>query len=553
MGLNQAIDITAERRKIVLALLGKYLPNTTAWVYGSRVKWTARPQSDLDLVMFATPEQRVRVGELREAFEESNLPFRVDLFVWDEVPELFRKQIEADHVVLVERKEQELTGKWRETVYGRFPSEFAEDCLANLCDQANGVQTGPFGSQLHKKDYVSVGTPIITVEHLGDNRILHEGVPRVSDHDRTRLSKYILRDGDIVFSRVGSVDRRALVNKAENGWLFSGRCLRVRPDPSKIDSGYLSYFFGLPAFKEHIRAIAVGATMPSLNTRILSSIPVPHPRSLNTQRAIAHILGTLDDKIELNRRMNETLEEMARALFKSWFVDFNPVRAKIDGRATGLPKHLADLFPDRLVESALGAIPAGWEVRALRECNHLTMGQSPPGHTYNKHGEGLPFFQGRSDFGFRYPSNRRFCTAPTRVAKRGDTLVSVRAPVGDINMAWDQCCIGRGVAALRHKSGRISFTYYSTWTIQAALREYEHTGTVFGAINKRQFEALPVIEPNRSIVDAFDSCARPLDVRIESNIRESRTLAALRDTLLAPMVSGEVRVGKSLGKLHDIA
>ena len=283
------------------------------------------------------------------------------------------------------------TGEWRETVYGRFSSDFVEDCLVNLCDPINGVQTGPFGSQLHKKDYVSVGTPIITVEHLGDNRILHEDVPRVSDHDRERLSKYILHDGDVVFSRVGSVDRRALVKEAERGWLFSGRCLRVRPDPNKIDSGYLSYFFGLPSFKEHIRAIAVGATMPSLNTQILSDIAVPHPRSLNEQRAIAHILGALDDKIELNRRMNETLEAMARALFKSWFVDFDPVRAKMAGRNTGLPKHLADLFPDRMVESELGKIPEGWAVVPLSEIMNFKEGPGIRHWQYTNSAEGTRF------------------------------------------------------------------------------------------------------------------------------------------------------------------
>ena len=262
--------------------------------------------------------------------------------------------------------------------------------------------------------------------------------------------------------------------------------------------------------------------------------------SLSEQRAIAHILGTLDDKIELNRRMNETLEAMAQALFKSWFVDFDPVRAKMDGRDPGLPQHLADLFPDQLVESELGEIPKAWEVKTLRECTHLTMGQSPPGHTYNEHGEGLPFFQGRSDFGFRYPSNRRFCSAPTRIAQPGDTLVSVRAPVGDINMAWERCCIGRGVAALRHKSGTVSFTYYSARKIQVALREYEHTGTVFGAINKGQFEALLVIEPNPRIIDAFDSYAGPIDAKIKSNTRESRVLVALRDTLLPKLMSGKI-------------
>ena len=228
MGLDRTIDITAEQRKIVLALLQRHLPNTTAWVYGSRAKWTSSPQSDLDLVVFATPEQNGRVSYLREALEESSLPFRVDLFVWDTVPEQFRKHIKRDHVVMVEREERDVVGEWRETVYGRFSSDFVEDCLVNLCDQINGIQTGPFGSQLHKKDYVSVGTPIITVEHLGDNRILHEDIPHVSDHDRERLSKYILHGGDIVFSRVGSVDRRALVKEAEIGWLFSGRCLSVK-------------------------------------------------------------------------------------------------------------------------------------------------------------------------------------------------------------------------------------------------------------------------------------------------------------------------------------
>ena len=240
--------------------------------------------------------------------------------------------------------------------------------------------------------------------------------------------------------------------------------------------------------------------------------------------------------------MNETLEAMARALFKSWFVDFDPVRAKMAGRDTGLPSHLADLFPDRMVDSELGEIPEGWEVKALGECVNLTMGQSPPGSTYNEQGEGLPFFQGRSDFGFRYPENRKFCTAPTRIADLEDTLVSVRAPVGDINMAWERCCIGRGVAALRHKSGSSSFTYHLAWAMQRELQEYEHTGTVFGAVNKSQFEALRVIEPDPNIVDAFDSYARPIDARIRSNIAESYALAAQRDVLLPKLVSGEIHL-----------
>ena len=301
--------------------------------------------------------------------------------------------------------------------------------------------------------------------------------------------------------------------------------------------------------------------MPHISARQIKEFEFLLP-PLPEQRSIAHILGTLDDKIELNRRMNQTLEAMARALFKSWFVDFDPVHAKATLKSHDTPPpqggsdwtverarayldrmdpNIAALFPDRFVDSELGPIPEGWEVKDLGESFILTMGQSPPGSTYNEQGEGLPFFQGRSDFGFRYPENRKFCTAPTRIAQPSDSLVSVRAPVGDINMAWEKCCIGRGVAALRHKSGTISFSYYSAWTIQAALREYEQTGTVFGAINKSQFEALRVIEPSPSIVDAFASCARPLDAKIRSNIAESRIVAAFRDALLPKLVSGDVR------------
>ena len=555
MGVDRPIDITAEQRKTVLALLQRHLPGTAAWVYGSRVKWTSRPQSDLDLVVFTTPEQRPQIGDLREAFEESNLPFRVDLFVWDDVPESFRTQIEAEHVVLADDgKRIGSPAKALETVYGGFPFDFLAEPLTDLCHDDVGIQTGPFGSQLHQEDYVATGTPIITVEHLGDNRILHQNLPCVSDGDARRLSRYTLREGDVVFSRVGSVDRRALVRQAEHGWLFSGRCLRIRPNPKKLDSSYLSYFFGLPAFQAYIRSVAVGATMPSLNTQILSAVTVPHPPPAE-QRAIAHILGTLDDKIEVNRRMNATLEALARALFKSWFVDFDPVRARMEGRDTGLPKDIADRFPDRLVDSELGEIPEGWRVRHVEDGFEIIMGQSPPGHTYNDTGDGLPFFQGRSDFGFRYPKNRKFCTAPNRIAQSWDTMVSVRAPVGDINMAWDRCCIGRGVAALRHRSGGASFTYYTVQALQIRLREYEHTGTVFGAITRKQLARLPIQQPPMDIVHAFERLARPWDETIRHNTAQIDTLVALRSALLPPLISGNLRmrdVGKSTRRTTSV-
>ena len=167
------------------------------------------------------------------------------------------------------------------------------------------IQTGPFGSQLHKEDYVDNGTPIVTVEHLGNRVFTEQNLPKVSDEDKQRLSKYILKEGDIVFSRVGSVDRCSFVDKKHTGWMFSGRCLRVRSF-EEIDPLFLYYFFCLKSTMEFMRSIAVGATMPSINTKLMGEIEVFYPDK-QTQEKIANLLGAIDDKIELNNAINDNL------------------------------------------------------------------------------------------------------------------------------------------------------------------------------------------------------------------------------------------------------
>ena len=255
-----------------------------------------------------------------------------------------------------------------------------------------------------------------------------------------------------------------------------------------------------------------GSTVSNLRIR-RSRGWTPAP-SLEEQRRIAGILGALDDKIELNRRASETLEATARALFKSWFVDFDPMRAKAEGRASGLPHNLDRYILDSFVDSAAGPIPAGWSVTTLGTEFSLTMGQSPPGDTYNGSGDGLPFYQGRADFGFRFPRRRVYCTAPTRFARAGDTLVSVRAPVGDINMATEDCAIGRGVAAVRHHSGSRLYTYELLRSKREAFDHFEGEGTVFGSINRRDFEAMLCVAPPAPLVDEFDARLGDVDRRI---------------------------------------
>ena len=184
------------------------------------------------------------------------------------------------------------------------------------------IQTGPFGSQLHKEDYVETGTPIVTVEHLGNRVFTEQNLPRVSDSDKARLIKYTLSTGDIVFSRVGSVDRCSYVDKSHDGWMFSGRCLRVRPT-EPVDSLYLYYYFCLEETKQFVRNIAVGATMPSINTKLLGEVEIALP-DLNNQKRIAAVLSSLDDKIENNQKLNDNLEQQAQAIYHERFETISP-------------------------------------------------------------------------------------------------------------------------------------------------------------------------------------------------------------------------------------
>ena len=183
------------------------------------------------------------------------------------------------------------------------------------------IKTGPFGAQLHQHDYVKCnGTPIVTVEHLGERGLTHNNLPLVSNHDKKRLSKYLIQEGDIVFSRVGSVDRSALVSKEESGWLFSGRLLRVSPNKHYVHSSYLNYFFHARKFRHHMRSIAVGGTMPSINTSILSGVTIFLP-SMEEQKTIASLLETWDTAIEKTEALIVAKEKRFKWLLCRLFAD----------------------------------------------------------------------------------------------------------------------------------------------------------------------------------------------------------------------------------------
>jgi len=374
--------------------------------------------------------------------------------------------------------------------------------------------------------------PYIGLEHISQGQLSLMGF---GYSDEVVSAKFRFRKGDILFGKLRPYFRKVIIAP------FDGVCstdiwvIRAKPG---VDQRFLFYWMASTEFVDAATRASEGTKMPRAKWEFVERIEKFLPEE-DEQRAIAVVLGSLDDKIALNRRMNQTLEVLAQAIFKSWFIDFDPVRAKMEGRPpAGMDAEMAALFPDAMH----GDVPSGWGKGSLAEEFNLTMGQSPPGSTYNEHKEGLPFFQGRTDFGFRFPTNRVYCTGPTRYANPGDTLVSVRAPVGDINMAAEYCALGRGVAAVRHKSGSRSFTYYCMRSIQSKFKQFEAEGTVFGSINKDDFKALEVSKPDLDILNLFEQLAHPIDQMIENNEKEITALSGLRDLLLPKLLSGEVKV-----------
>lgn len=373
------------------------------------------------------------------------------------------------------------------------------------------VQTGPFGSQLHNKDYVLVGTPIVTVEHLGERKMTRQNLPCVSDADKERLSKYTLQYGDLVFSRVGSVDRCSWVSEDEDGWMFSGRCLRVRPNnPDEIYHKYLYYFFILESTKDFVRNIAVGATMPSINTRLLSEVPISYP-SIEEQRSIGDVLSALDDRIETNRKINHHLMQVTQAIFKSWFLDFEPsipFTEVVQVLGGGTPK-------TGTAEYWNGSIPF-FTPKDARDTYTLTTEK-----TLTKAGLSNCNSQ-------LYPVNTVFVTARGTVGK----LALAGCP-----MAMNQSCY-----ALVGKKGYSQHYVYHLAQYVVENLKHKASGAVFDAIVTRDFESEVVPSVTVDEVRSFDEKVAPIYETILNNSNENMQLAELRDTILPRLMSGELSV-----------
>lgn len=399
------------------------------------------------------------------------------------------------------------------------------NCLAD-------IQTGPFGSQLHNEDYVLEGTPIVTVEHLGEKNFKQQNLPYVSDADKERLSKYVLKPGDIVFSRVGSVDRCSYVSDKYDGWLFSGRCLRVRPNEA-LDPQYLYYYFCAEETKQFVRNIAVGATMPSINTALLGQVQIFYP-DIITQKKIAAILSALDEKIATNRAINENLERQALSIF------YNLFSGSDDMVATELGN-----IPCTFSVSKVGQLPmivtdyvANGSFASLKE--NVTLYQEP-NYAYFIRNTDL-----KSDSFGVYVDKHSYDFLSKSTLFGGEIIISNVGDVGSVHLCpvLDRpMTLGNNIIMLRPNEELRYYLYiWFKYAQGQSLIQGIKGGSAQPKFNKTDFKSLPIVIPNDATLYSFSSVVSPMFALINSNKMENNRLIKIRDSILPKLMSGEIDV-----------
>jgi len=389
--------------------------------------------------------------------------------------------------------------KWEK----KYLADVADFCLGKMLDQKkNRGESMPYLANLN------VRWGKFDLEGLREMRF--------ETHERER---YGLKYGDIVMCEGGEPGRCAIWKEEQPSMMFQKALHRIRPH-NGLDNRFLYYSFLHMGQTGRFAPLFTGATIKHLPREKLAKVEIDIPPS-SIQQQIADILSAYDDLIENNRRRIQLLEESARLLFKEWFV------------------HLR--FPGHERTKIKDGLPESWEKRTLCEIADITMGQSPKSEYYNDVGAGLPFHQGVTNFGTRFPIHQTYCTLKARIAEAGDILFSVRAPVGRINITLDKIVIGRGLAAIRSTNNHQNFLYY-------ALKSYFFKedmmggGAIYAAIKKSDLHGVELVYPSYGIVDMFSEHVRPIDQQIETIHKSIQKLTEARDILLPRLMNGEIAV-----------
>ena len=549
------VDLRPDHWDIVRSALRRHVPDREVLAFGSRATWTAKDYSDLDLaIMGEEPLSLGAASALNEALVESDLPFRVDIVDWARIDDSFRGIIQRDAVsVQAPRRSTTQPAPGRGSPLLSRDAGAADKWVSISLRQAC-TKIGSGATPRGGKDVYLPNGPyaLIRSQNVLNEGFRHEGLAYIGEQHASDLAGVEVRHRDVLLNITGdSVARVCQVSPRVLPARVNQHVAIIRPDPATLDPGFLRYFLVDPTTQAKLLSWAAsGGTRNALTKAMIEALEVKAPEAVSEQRAIAHILGTLDDKIELNRRISETLEAMARALFKSWFVDFDPVRAKTERRDTGLPRHIADLFPDRLVDSEMGEIPEGWEVATLTERidvnprRSLRKGQAAPYlpmANMPTHGH-MPDSVAVRPFG----SGLRFANGDTLVARITPCLENGKTAyvdfLTDAKIGWGSTeyivlrpqpplpnqfayCLARGARFREFAIQNMSGTSGRQRVPATALRGF-----------------LMVFPPDW-LATRFGEVVGSLFDRVRYAGHESRTLAALRDTLLPKLISGELRTG----------
>lgn len=417
----------------------------------------------------------------------------------------------------------------------QFPSNWERASLYSLATWVNGLAFRDFV-------FTESGKPIIKIAEIKD------GISGQTKYTNQSFDESVhVYPGDLLFSWSGqpetSID--AFWWRGEDGWL-NQHTFRVTAKDA-IDQKFLYYV--LKYLKPSFVGIARNKQTTGLGhvtKRDMQEMEVAYPNK-SDQHSIASILGSLDDKIELNRQMNETLEQMAQALFKSWFVDFDPVHAKVEGRNTGLPKEIADLFPDSFEESELGEIPKGWRVGPFASTVEIIGGGTPKTSESEYWDGNIPWFSvvdapNESDI-FVIDTQKKITQAgidnsSTRLLPEGVTIVTARGTVGKIALVGTPVTMNQSCYGLQGKNK--FYTYFSTRALISELQRHAH-GSVFDTITRDTLAGIDVVMPCNELMNSFDLIVQPILDKIKTNLQESQALSVMRDSLLPKLLSGEIK------------
>lgn len=347
-----------------------------------------------------------------------------------------------------------------------------------------------------------------------------------------RIKRAVPSDGDIIFSREAPIGNCAII-PPNTKCCLGQRLVLLRVDTDVCSSEYLLAALQSQYVKQQIEQVSKsGSIVSNFNISDLKELIIP---VVSQQETVSNISATLNRKVRTNKEIIDSLEAMAKSLYDYWFVQFDfPDENGKPYRTSGGEM----VWNEQLKRE----IPKGWKPGKLCDIANITMGQSPAGESYNDTGDGLIFYQGRTDFGLRFPTPRMYTTAPTRFAQKGDILLSVRAPVGDLNFAMEDCCIGRGLAALNSKLGSQMHLFYTLDGFQQIFKVMDGNGTTFGSITKDTLFDMSVVIPPDEILKCFEKRVKPIESKIEKCEEEIRELTKLRDWLLPMLMNGQARV-----------